>query len=113
MYTAVKDLEWANEERTLVKCLVNFAHVDFEEWSPFCADPNDTFAPYAKDIFDRAVSGEFGTIKEYVALPDQESLQTIPVVDVSAGPAQSNDLAQEVERLKQQVALLLQNQSGV
>ena len=67
MYKAVRNLKWVNAEHTQIDCEVNFDHVGFEEWSPFTADPTDEFAPYCKEIFDKAVAGEFGEVAEYVA----------------------------------------------
>lgn len=85
MYSAVRNCEWIDAEHTRIKCEVNFNHVGFEEWTPFCADPNDQYAPYCKEIFDRASAGEFGEIVEYVAPEVQIQIDTtsIPVVDVS------------------------------
>lgn len=79
-YTAVRNPKWVNAEKTLIECEVNFKHVGFEEWTPFCADPND-YMPYSKEIFDRAVAGEFGPIPEFVVvveeMPDPEVLAKI------------------------------------
>jgi len=75
-YTAVRSPQWANAERTLVNCEVNFKHVGFEEWTPFTADPNDEM-PYSKDIFDRAVAGEFGEVAQEQLL---EVVEHAPIV---------------------------------
>lgn len=85
MYSVVKNCEWVNKEHTLIKCEVNFDHVGFEEWTPFCADPTDNYAPYCKEIFDKASAGEFGEVIEYVAPPVQQELRDmeIPVIDIS------------------------------
>jgi hypothetical protein len=64
-YIAVRNMRWLNAEHTLVDCQVNFNHVGFEEWTPFCADPND-YMPYSKQIFDECVAGKWGPIDEYI-----------------------------------------------
>ena len=64
-FSAIRNPAWANAEHTLITCEVNFIHVGFEEWTPFCADPND-YMPYSKIIFARVSAGEFGTVAEIV-----------------------------------------------
>ncbi len=73
-FVAVKNPEWVNAEHTLIKCEVNFSHVGFEEWTPFCADPND-YMPYSKQIFDECVEGKWGAIAEYVPFPEPEIVE--------------------------------------
>lgn len=77
-YIAVRNLEWVNAEHTLIKCDVNFNHVGFEEWTPFCADPND-YMPYSKQLFDECVGGKWGAIVEYVAPPEPEVFEAVEV----------------------------------
>lgn len=60
-YVAVRNPYWLNAEHTLIECEVNFNHVGFEEWTPFCADPND-YMPYSKLIFDECVAGNWGLL---------------------------------------------------
>lgn len=109
MYKSVKNCKWVNAEHTQIDCEVNFDHVGFEEWTPFCADPTDMFAPYCKEIFDKAAAGEFGEVAEYVAppepLPQYIPPEKISVVDVS--PPKAVILQNEIDVLKQQVADLL------
>lgn len=62
-FKEVRSPKWADVAKTKINCEVNFNHVQFEEWTPFTADPND-YMPYSKDIFDRAVAGEFGEVSE-------------------------------------------------
>lgn len=76
-YVAVKNPRWSNPDQVAIDCEVNFAHLK-EEFVSFTADPNDIY-PYAKEIFDRCISGEFGPVAPY-APPDGSF---IPVVDVS------------------------------
>lgn len=112
MYTAVRNCKWVNAEHTKIDCEVNFDHVAFEEWTPFCADPTDMFAPYCKEIFDKAAAGEFGAVEEYIApiIIDMPS-NSIPVVDVS--PQISNQkLQSEINTLREQMSALLANQQN-
>jgi hypothetical protein len=60
-YVAVRNCRWGNEEHTIIDCEVDFA--DFkEEWVPFSANSND-FYNHSREIFNRAVAGEFGEIQ--------------------------------------------------
>lgn len=61
----IKSPKWANAEQTLVNVEVNFEHLP-EEFVWFTASPNDTTS-YGKDIYSRAVAGEFGAIQAFVA----------------------------------------------
>jgi hypothetical protein len=70
-YVAVRNLRWVHAEPTMIECEVNFSHVGFEEWTPFCADPND-YMPYSKQLFDECVAGNWGSIAEYVPPPEPE-----------------------------------------
>lgn len=65
-YTAVRNPKWDNAEHTSITCEVNFMHVDFETWTPFCAHPDD-YMPYSKMIFDDCANGKWGAVEEYVA----------------------------------------------
>lgn len=66
MYSDVKNPRWSNKDKTAIDCEVNFDHVTFEEYTLFTAMPNDTFVPYAKEIFEKCANGEFGEIQEFV-----------------------------------------------
>lgn len=81
-YTAVRNAKWDNAEHSSITCEVNFMHVGFEEWTPFCADPND-YMPYSKLIFDDCISGKWGVVQEYVPPQEPEliEIQAQPVVD--------------------------------
>jgi len=67
-YSAVRNCKWANEEHTIIECEVNFNDVTLEEWSPFGATATDHYE-HTKEIFAKAVAGEFGEIAEYVPPP--------------------------------------------
>ena len=76
-YTAVRNPQWVDAAHTQIKCEVNFKHVGFEEWTPFTADPTDEM-PYSKDIFDRAVAGEFGEVAQEQLLEVVETPIILP-----------------------------------
>jgi len=80
-YVAVRNPVWANAANTVIACEVNFKHVGFEEWTPFCADPND-FMPYSKQIFDECVAGQWGAVAAYVEPINtyQEAAENQPIV---------------------------------
>lgn len=64
-YTNVTNLKWANEEHSMIECVVDF--VKFGP-SPFGAIKGD-LEPHGQEIFNRCVSGEFGPIAEYTPPP--------------------------------------------
>ena len=56
---------WANAAHTRIildECV--FSHLG-DEVVPFLADPND-IEPHGRDIYRRAIEGEFGAVAEYV-----------------------------------------------
>jgi hypothetical protein len=74
-FSAIRNPAWVNAEHTLIVCDVNFSHVNFEEWTPFCADPDDHM-PYSKIIFDECAAGKWGVVAEYVP-PEPEPIITL------------------------------------
>lgn len=62
-----KNPKWVNAEHTLIDVEAKFEHYP-EEWGylSFLANPNDVEA-HGRDLYQRCVNGEFGTIAEYVA----------------------------------------------
>lgn len=73
-YTAVRGAKWDNAEHSSITCEVNFMHVGFEEWTPFCASPND-YMPYSRLIFEECATGKWGAVEEYVAPPEPEEVE--------------------------------------
>lgn len=65
-YTAVKNPVWANAEHTIINCEVDFDDLS-EEFVPFTADPNDTYNPSSKPIFDDCKNEVYGPVAPYVA----------------------------------------------
>jgi hypothetical protein len=62
---------WKNSENTLINLEVTFEEFG-EEILPFTAHPNDV-EEHGKDIYTRAINGEFGAIADYVP-PTTEQL---------------------------------------
>lgn len=50
---------WADSDQTVINLTVRFAEID--EDLPFAASPNDP-EPHGRNIYARAIAGEFGTI---------------------------------------------------
>lgn len=71
-YTNVTNLQWANEEQTVLNCVVDFENVGP---SPFSAVADGDYA-HTHEIFARCVAGEFGPISAYQppAPPSTEEL---------------------------------------
>lgn len=57
---------WANAQQTAINLNVKFE--ELAEVLPFTANEND-IEPHGRELFERAVEGEFGPIAEYVAPP--------------------------------------------
>lgn len=66
-YTQVLNPQWANAEHTAINCDVDFDDLR-EDFVPFTASLDDLYE-HTKEIFEKAVAGEFGEIAEYVAPP--------------------------------------------
>lgn len=74
-YIKVKNPQWANAEKTIINCNVNFEHVK-EEFVPFTANPMDEYE-HSKAIFIECLDGKYGVIADYVA----------PIIDPVTPPA--------------------------
>lgn len=60
-----KNPVWANRSQTLINLTVRFEEID--EDLPFTANPNDSEA-HGRDIYARAIAGEFGEINSFTAI---------------------------------------------
>lgn len=69
MMKQAKNPKWANPEKTIIDLTVT--HAEYGE-IPFTASPEDT-EQHGRDLFARAVAGEFGPVAEY----DGPSAETI------------------------------------
>lgn len=66
--------KFANTAGTLIELHVKFA--EFAEIHPFGASPNDV-EPHGKELYARAMAGEFGPIAPYVArVPTQAEINS-------------------------------------
>lgn len=72
IYTDIKNPRWADQEQTMVNCEVQFTHIP-DEYVPFTASNTDTES-HGIEIFQQVISGEFGTIQEYIPPFSQEQL---------------------------------------
>jgi hypothetical protein len=62
---AVRNVEWANKEKTMIKCEVNFEEITFEEWTKFAVLPTDAVA-HGRELWERIHNAkEFGEIGRY------------------------------------------------
>jgi len=61
--TSATNLQWGNPEHTYINMNVTFEHTG-DDVLPFTANQHDSES-HGKDIFNRAVSGEWGAIAEY------------------------------------------------
>ena len=68
-YSDVKNPRWANEEKTLIVCEVNFDHINSEEYSFFAARLEDIYT-HTIEIYNRCVAGDFGTITAWDSTVD-------------------------------------------
>lgn len=81
-YSQVKNCKWATENHLSIECEVFFDDINSEEWTPFCANPNDHYE-HGREIFSRAAAGEFGEVAEYVPPPQPKQKLTDPTIDVT------------------------------
>ncbi len=59
----VKNPAWANQEKTLIKCTVDFEDIGEV---PFAANPQDHSNHSSSVIFDECVAGNWGAIEDFV-----------------------------------------------
>ena len=64
-----KSAKWVDKEHTLINLIVRFEEID--EDLPFTANPNDS-EEHGRDIYARAVAGEFGVIAEWTPPTTEE-----------------------------------------
>lgn len=65
---------WANAEQNFITVEAKWEHLESEGYLPFGANPNDVEA-HGRDLYQRCVNGEFGTVGAYVAPPEPEVLE--------------------------------------
>lgn len=62
IYGDVTNPKWANADHTMINMDVFFFPLN--ETVPFTASPNDP-EPHGRELFERAVAGEFGPIADH------------------------------------------------
>jgi hypothetical protein len=72
LYTDIKNPRWADQAQSIINCEVQFAHIP-DEYVLFTASDTDTES-HGIEIFQQVISGEFGTIQEYIPPFSQEQL---------------------------------------
>jgi hypothetical protein len=88
IYTDVKNPKWSDQQNTIIDCEVFFTQ--FNSYLPFTASPNDP-AEHGRDIYARAVAGEFGIVAEWTP-PTTEEL-------AAQARGQRDALLQEVDSI--------------
>lgn len=97
-YTAVANLQWFNAEQTALTCDVVFTDLGIDPVG-FCATVNDVEA-HGREIFERAVAGDFGAIADYVdTSPSAEEQLAVWRTSATCGPL-------ELRRALRQLGLL-------
>jgi len=72
--------QWSDNQRQKINLVVRFAEIS--EDLPFTADPNDS-ADHGRDIFSRAVAGEFGVVADPPTEPNEtDGQENISVADL-------------------------------
>lgn len=84
-----KNPEWANRSQTLINLTVRFEEIS--EDLPFTANPKDSEA-HGRDLFARAVTGEFGSVAPFNAVAP-----TVDSVKESVRQARNHKLETEVD----------------
>lgn len=108
-YKTVKGPRWANAEQTQIAVKVKFVSDDehFKKQVTFIADKNDTEV-HGREIFDKAVAGEYGEIKPFVVDTDalkahiekikRDKLQQIHALMIGFEYAEKTDQLTEQEQ---------------
>jgi len=68
---------WTSTEQTSIVVEAKWQHLESEGYLEFHATPNDVEA-HGRDLYQRCINGEFGTIAEYVAPPEPEVTEEQP-----------------------------------
>lgn len=71
-YTSAKNPKWASDDHSSINLIVKFNHLS--DPVPFTARSDDS-ENHGRELFIRAVDGEFGQVSEYVAPTEMEIAQ--------------------------------------
>lgn len=72
-----RNLKWVDAENTKFDCLVKFQHSAEEQ--PFTCLQSETYE-HTTDLWNRATSGEFGTIAEFVPYVEETQDPNLPTL---------------------------------
>lgn len=61
--------KYIDPQHTMIDIEVDFDELDYD-WVPFTCMDDANDLPHVKDIFDRAVAGEWGPVEPFVTPPD-------------------------------------------
>jgi hypothetical protein len=86
-----KTPKWANAEKTQIDLIIKVSHLGMEV--PFTATPDD-IEEYGRDIFKRALFGEYGEISEYAE-------PVIPEPTIEQNKIRAIELLQETDWVNQ------------
>jgi hypothetical protein len=81
-YSQVRNCKWATEDHSSIECEVYFDDINSEEWTPYTANPLDHYE-HNREIFAKALAGEFGEVAEYVPPPPPIKKLSDPTIDVT------------------------------
>lgn len=81
--STAKNLFWSSEDNSRFDCEVQFVGSDI--WYPFaCLQSESSVYSHVKELWDKALSGEFGEIKTFVAPPEPDpNTQTVTITPSS------------------------------
>ena len=91
---AVKNPVWANAEKTLIRCDVDFDDPSLEGFIPFVASPDDS-EEHGREIFTRVTSKEFGKIGKFT--PDVAELTRLASIRIKD---ETEDTIARIQSLK-------------
>jgi len=112
-----KNPRWANAEQTRISVEAKWEHLESEGYLGFGANSDDPEA-HGRDLYQRCVAGEFGTVADYVAKTDAEKWidirsqrnELLAETDYLALP--DNTLSDEMKTYRQQLRDLPSTQSN-
>jgi len=98
MYTVeyLKTPVYANEDHTMISCIVKFPKFDYE--IPFAAYKDD-IENHGREIYNDIITGKYGEIGAYVALPLPEPPPAPPAPTLESLQAQLAALTAQITAL--------------
>ena len=83
-YSKVRNLVWQNKAKTKLQMEVDWDHLDDEEWHPCSTiDLNGVEGEeHLADLWNRAMDGDFGKIKDYKRPRDLTVSETMDLAEI-------------------------------